>query len=966
MPQRLTRRWIVALGAAGLAGCAIVPTTGIWPGSLPGAEGGMGPIRVVVGLVAFAVLIARVRAEWRSSHPTGRPDRGAWERWTAALGFVLVGDVTHVVTPPEAWSWLLIPYALAAAAAYSGLYRLCEVPTGFHQRLREAFESVLITIGFLIVAWVAGVGHAVGRSAEPIADQVASIAGPAVALLVCTSSLLLLLRTPPGNRASLSCLAAGAAAMTVTEAVYGLAALAGSAPRGFTGFLASAATVFAYTGYGIGATLPASRPVERLPAPTPGVRVGSRLWLAPSAAALGLALPALWTGTVDKALLAISGSAIAVHLMHQLFMVVENQRLVEDLDGRVAERTAELAGRERYYRSLYDNAADVVAVIAPDGRFRDHTPSLTTVLGWSSGDLIGRRVDDLFASLGCDQALAAYLRVRVGQATTESVRDRLPHTDGSSRDVEIHLSNHLDDPVINGVVATYRDITAQCRLEEELLHQAFHDPLTSLANRALFRSTAERSMRIASARGQTVSVLLLDLDGFKGVNDTFGHPVGDDLLIEFAQRMSGIARLEDTVARLGGDEFAFLVEPGLDPDVVADAVLAQLDAPFSVEGRDVAVSASIGIADSTHAETVDDLLRNADVAMYESKQQGPACRAVRFEPSMHEASVRRLQTLTDLRHALDGDGLDVWLQPVVDLRSRAVIGYEALVRWNHPERGLVYPGEFIGLAEDSGLIGRVGDFVLRHAVGLLAEHRHAGGAPSWVSVNISARQFDDPELADQIQAILEQAGLDADALTIEITESTVMRDPEAARLQLGRLTELGVRVALDDFGTGYSSLAALARFPLDVLKVDRSFVAALGDDSVSAEALLAAIEEIARALGLRLVAEGVEREEEREALQALGFSFGQGYLFGAPGPALEVLPAPAPHDTGSHSADSHGAHAHPADSHRAHSHPARSRPADSRPADSRPADSRPADSRPADSGRGPARAPDPSRKGRDR
>ncbi len=533
----------------------------------------------------------------------------------------------------------------------------------------------------------------------------------------------------------------------------------------------------------------------------------------------------------------------------------------------VAARTTELEQRERYYRSLFDHASDIVAVVGPDWRFRDHTPSLTTVLGWRPEELEGERVDHLLHGLGAEQALAAYRRVFAGQSLIADVEDRILHADGTWRDVEIRLTNHLDDPDIQGVIATTRDISSRRRLESELLHQAFHDPLTGLANRALFRTTTERSMTIAASKGQKVSVLLLDLNGFKNVNDTFGHPVGDELLTEFAARLTSVVRLEDTVARLGGDEFAILAEPGRDPLQLADAVLQQLTSPFRIEGRDVHVWASIGIAESASAWTVDDLLRNADVAMYEGKQRG-ARRAVMFEQSMHDASVRRLQTLTDLRRAIEEDELDVWFQPVVELGSAEVVGYEALVRWLHPVRGLVHPVEFIPLAEESGMIGPIGDLVLRHAIGHLVDLQHATGQRPWVSVNISARQFDDPALAATVEASIRTAGLDPSSLVVEITESTVMRDPIAARDQLDRLAAVGVRIALDDFGTGYSSLAALSKFPLDVLKVDRSFVLALGDDRPSAAALLAAIEEIARALGLRLVAEGVEHESERGAAVA--------------------------------------------------------------------------------------------------
>ena len=468
------------------------------------------------------------------------------------------------------------------------------------------------------------------------------------------------------------------------------------------------------------------------------------------------------------------------------------------------------------------------------------------------------------------------------------MHDRLLHADGTWRDVEIHLANHLHDPAVHGVIATTRDITDRRRLETELLHQAFHDPLTGLANRALFRTTLERSVEIAAAHRHTVAVLLLDLDGFKAVNDTLGHSAGDHVLRIFADRMRGIVRVEDTLARLGGDEFAILVEPGVDPGAVAKRVTAELSQPVAIDGNLLELSASVGIADTRHASTVDELLRNADVAMYAAKQD-PKSSSVRFDPSMHERSARRLQLLADLRGAIERKEFEVWLQPIVQLEDGATRGFEALVRWAHPTEGILYPGDFVPIAEESGLIDVIGDMVLRRAVTEAAPTLMANGW--YVSVNVSTRQLDSIQLLATTQELLRSTGLPPEQLVLEITESAVMSDPETALIRLERLSRLGVRIALDDFGTGYSSLGVLSKFPFKLLKVDRSFVRALHDDAASATALLSAIDEIGRALDLTIVAEGIETEEERSSLLALGYAFGQGFLFSRAIPAGEALRA---------------------------------------------------------------------------
>lgn len=851
--------------------------------AVTGLSGVIGTVVVlVVGLIALGPVTWRARKD-------AKAEIAGWHGWAAcsvSLSAFVLRDATEFGSTFLSRSTGAALSLVAGVAAFGALHLLSEQGSPGFQRIREAIEAILIAGSVCVTAWVVFVGDLVAASGRRSFDTFLLVALPVGAAAIAAYALQAVARTPPGRRSSLLSYAGGTVAIFVAEALVAVDRLHPGTPHGRK----PGTLVFTALGY----ALVALSATQRTTAPLTRVRTGREsrlrwtLWLLPSSSALAFALPRLRQGIADPTLLILAGALCAVHLVHEWFIVVENHRLVAELDVRVAERTDALAAREDYYRGLFEHSTDIVAVVGPDYRFRDHTPSLVTVLGWHHEDLREIRVDELLTGQGAFDALEAYRRIFEEHSRFEAVHDRLLHADGTWRDVEIHLANHLDDPAIQGIVSTTRDITDRRRLESELLHQAFHDPLTGLANRALFRTTLERSFEIAAAHRHTVAVLLLDLDGFKAVNDTLGHSAGDQVLRIFADRMRGIVRVEDTLARLGGDEFALLLEPGVDPGVVANRLVAELSLPVVLDGNLLELSASVGIADTRHASTVDDLLRNADVAMYAAKQD-PHSASVRFDPSMHERSARRLQLLADLRGAIDREEFEVWLQPIVQLADGAPRGFEALVRWAHPTEGILYPGDFVPIAEESGLIDEIGDMVLRRAVTEAAPVLKANGW--YVSVNVSTRQLDSTQLLVTTQELLRTTGLPPEQLVLEITESAVMSDPETALLRLERLARVGVKIALDDFGTGYSSLGVLSKFPFKVLKVDRTFVRALHDDAASATALLSAIDEIGRALDLTIVAEGIETDEERSSLLALGYEFGQGYFFSRAIPAAEALRA---------------------------------------------------------------------------
>ncbi|MBX9244982.1 EAL domain-containing protein [Actinotalea ferrariae] len=436
------------------------------------------------------------------------------------------------------------------------------------------------------------------------------------------------------------------------------------------------------------------------------------------------------------------------------------------------------------------------------------------------------------------------------------------------------------------LVGSITDVTERRALEDQLRRQALYDPLTGLPNRALFLDRLDHAIaRTARHPEERFAVLFLDLDRFKVVNDSLGHGPGDELLRQVAERLRSGLRSTDTAARLAGDEFTVLLEDVPDLETVSTLtrqLQERLARPYLVEGTSLVVSASVGVTTSAHGYTdAEDVLRDADIAMYRAKQRSRGTSAL-FEPAMHERAVSRLKTESELRRAIEGDELALRYQPIVELRTGETTGLEALVRWNHPDGREVPPAEFLPVAEETGLVVGVGRWVVARACEQLTRWA-AAGVPGLVpvSLNVSHREFWDPELVDQVTRCLDLHGLDPDQLTIEITEGVLMDNVEEARVTLQALHERGIRLHVDDFGTGYSSLEALHRFPIDALKIDRSFVARLDTDRRSRE-LVGTILLMARGLDIDVVAEGVETATQRDVLVDLGCRYGQGYLFARP------------------------------------------------------------------------------------
>jgi diguanylate cyclase (GGDEF)-like protein/PAS domain S-box-containing protein len=568
-------------------------------------------------------------------------------------------------------------------------------------------------------------------------------------------------------------------------------------------------------------------------------------------------------------------------LSSQVALALESAALTEDLLLRQSEAR---------FASLVKNSSDVVAVIEPTTVVRYASPSASRVLGTDPGELEGTRFIDLVHQDDKTRVLSFLTSAGDGEGNTGLLEFRLRHRDGTYLATETLRTSLLHDPNVRGIVLNTRDITERKQFERQLEHQAFHDPVTNLANRALFRDRVLHAIERQERDAKPIAVLFMDIDDFKTINDSLGHAAGDGLLLEVGDRLKNVLRAADTAARLGGDEFAILLEDGgegIQAADVADRIMQMLEVPFTLEGKEVFIRASVGIAVSESAgeggeDAAEALMRNADVAMYMAKEKGKGRYQV-FEPEMHDTALRRLELKADLQRALEHDEFILHYQPVIELDSGKITGVEALIRWIHPDRGIVQPLEFIPLAEETGLIVPIGRWVLREACRYAVELQ--GEFPMepafHMAVNLSARQLARPEIVDEVRDILAETGLPAPTLILEITESMVMQDMELAIERLQQLKKLGVLLAIDDFGTGYSSLNYVRRFPVDILKVDKSFIDEVADGGESS-ALTAAVIELAGILNLKPVAEGIERADQLERLMELNCDLGQGYFFARP------------------------------------------------------------------------------------
>jgi diguanylate cyclase (GGDEF)-like protein/PAS domain S-box-containing protein len=567
--------------------------------------------------------------------------------------------------------------------------------------------------------------------------------------------------------------------------------------------------------------------------------------------------------------------------------------------------------------AIVESSEDAIISKTLDGVILSWNRGARRIYGYTPEEVVGRHISILVPSENPNEISGILTRLRRGEKIEPYETVRVTK-DGRRLDISLTVSPIRDSAGnITGASTIARDITERKIFEKQLEHQAFYDALTDLPNRTLFMDRLDHALAsLKRSEGKSVAVLFVDLDNFKLVNDSLGHKIGDQVLIAVARRLHSCTRAEDTVGRFGGDEFIVLLR---DIEDVGEAVRAaerlsqELQTVFTLGEIEVVVSPSIGISLGTTAfDRADDLLRDADTALHQAKVQGKARHAI-FDSDMYEQVLKRLKLEGDLRRALERDEFRVYYQPQMKLNtelqdylrasgSRAIVarkqetteafrikGTEALVRWQHPELGLISPAEFIPVAEETGLIVQIGRWVLEEACLQTRRwnDRHPGEPSLTVCVNLSARQFHDPGICQDVARVLQETGLDPRCLCLEITESVVMKDVEITSATLRELKGLGVKLAADDFGTGYSSLSYLKRFPVDYLKIDKTFVKGLGED-IEDTAIVRTVVELAHTFGMEAIAEGVETEGQAEMLRGMGCDFVQGYHFSKPLPPEDV------------------------------------------------------------------------------
>ncbi len=564
-------------------------------------------------------------------------------------------------------------------------------------------------------------------------------------------------------------------------------------------------------------------------------------------------------------------------LAHQVSLALSSAEFAEEVHRRASE--ARLS-------TLVQNSSDLITVLSDDNTILYQSPSIERVLGYTPDEVTGRPFAELLHPDEQGRMLRRLTDGAGANGRAEVIDCLLAHKDGGLRHFEILHADLLADSSVGGIVLNGRDVSERKAFEEQLAHQAFHDSVTHLANRALFNERVRHAVARTLREGMGMAVLFVDLDDFKTVNDSLGHATGDRVLLEVAQRISASVRAADTAARFGGDEFAILLEDVHDLGAAvetAERILDALSRPIELDDNHLIIRASLGISvvEPGTATDADELIRNADAAMYIAKADGKGGYRL-FEPAMHDRVVARLALRADLQKALERREFELHYQPLVRLADETVTGVEALLRWRHPSRGLISPFEFIPFAEETGLIIDIGRWVLQEGCRQAKELRDRMSGPTLptIGINLSVKQLFHSDIVRDVASALAAAGLEPEALTLEITESVMMTDTQLAISRLNELRALGVRLAMDDFGTGYSSLSSLSMLPLDILKMDRSLLAAGAAPVTSG--LASAVLSLGETFDLEVVAEGIEYPEQSATLRELGCDTGQGFYFARP------------------------------------------------------------------------------------
>jgi diguanylate cyclase (GGDEF)-like protein/PAS domain S-box-containing protein len=825
--------------------------------------------------VAVAVLTGA--AARGSSNPAAQR---TWWLLTAALGVYSIGNLLHSTY----WLYGVDPFPSLGDVFFLGFYPLVfaamltviRTAAVRVQWLRLALDTAILMLGFGAFFWFFVIAPTADAQRDPNALKYVLaqvyIALNCLMLLTC-GVLLMHSGASPIRRRALMLITLGFSSMSLADIVWAMSKVDGSYIPG------SVSDVIYLSCYIWLAAAAREQLRGRAGARRPPHPVGVVLIEGMPYIAMMMSFMVLVYVESSTAASPVNAMTVIIFVLTSLVMV--RQGVLSRDDARLRElRAAGIV--EARYASLIKHASDVIMITNAEGILQFASPAAERTFATHPDEMVGRNLLDRWID-GDNERLAGFLaEVAATRGRVVGPIELVVETGERRSTLECVGSNLMDDPAIAGLALNFRDVSERKALEEQLRKLAFHDPLTLLANRSLFWNRVEHALTLAQRSQQQVAVMFLDLDNFKNVNDSLGHDAGDRLLQAAAQRLVKSTRPSDTVARLGGDEFAILLEgirSEADVERIAVPITAAFNRPLLVDGRETDATASIGAACSQPGDDAEQLLRKADIAMYNAKAAGKA-RCVLFQPHMQEQLHDRLRLEQDIDLAFLRNEFFVEFQPVVDLTSRELLGVEALVRWQHPQRGVVMPGDFISIAEESGRIVELGRRVLVDACTQIHNWSDSveAGTGLRVAVNISGRHLQQGDLVADVRHALEVSGLDPGNLVIELTESTIMQNTEVNLERFRELKALGVRLAIDDFGMGYSSLSYLHRFPIDILKIDRAFVSRLTEQDGGPE-LARAVVMLATTLGLETVAEGIENENQVTTLLDLGCVAGQGFLF---------------------------------------------------------------------------------------
>jgi diguanylate cyclase (GGDEF)-like protein/PAS domain S-box-containing protein len=819
-----------------------------------------------------------------------RQARIAWWLLTAGVGAWAIGQVGWTIyesgfgIEPPTPSPLDVPFLLSSALIIGGLLAMVRTPAGHLTHLRGVLEGLFIACGFFLCSWTLVIGSVLEHSNTPTLSGAINLAYPVLDAMALAAVFFVALRRRQDAPSGLVLLALGIACIALSDSAYWYLTDTRSTFPGVSPLDAGWVAGLLLVGL---AALRSPR-ARRTRRGTDESRLSLVLPALPATVGLATVLGGwLFNGSVESEgpLLGITAVTLVAGLGLLVTVMLENRVLTTDLERRVEERTAELHATERYYRALVQRSSDVVMVVDPDLSIRYVSHSISTIFGYPPEQLTGRRLDALGAPAA--HALAqATERAGLNPAHETRVEWELTDAHGRMRRAESTVTDLLGDPHVGGFVINTRDDSDRAALADQLRSQAFRDPLTGLANRALLSDRAGQALARSQRTGSAVAVMAIELDAFKLVNEAFGHEAGDRVLCAVAERLRGVLRPEDTVARIGGDEFVILVDGVSDSHTAlafGQRVRTALAPAHNIEGTEHTVTASIGVAVGATHTSFEQLLCDAEVALYTVKRDAKGSVEL-FQASMHQQARQRFELQAELRKAIDSEAFWLLYQPEFDVAGGQLRGFEAVLRWNHPDHGLIAQERFIAMAEETGLVVPLGRWVLDHALQQLAAwNAIETETPLSVAVGLSPAQLAAPSLGADVERALRRSGVHPTNVVLEISEGALLDCSPRIVEVLHALKELGVRLAVDGFGTGHAAVSYLERMPVDILKIDRSFVAA-SDVGGRRSDLFEAIVNIGRALSLVTIAAGVEHRGQLEAARRAGCDLAQGYLLGRPLP----------------------------------------------------------------------------------